>query len=75
MVLGYHGCEKVFANGVRSGRISLAQWKPSQNLYDWLGEGIYFWESSRTRAEEWATEIFGDQADVLKKRKLTWANA
>jgi hypothetical protein len=63
---GYHGCQKVFADEVRSGRITLAQWQPSQNVYDWLGEGIYFWESSRSRAEQWAVEQFGGQADVLE---------
>jgi hypothetical protein len=65
-VLGYHGCQKDFANGVRSGRITLDQWRPSRNAYDWLGEGIYFWESSRTRAHQWAVEQFADQADVLE---------
>jgi hypothetical protein len=65
-VLGYHGCQKDFADGVRAGRITLAQWQPSQNAYDWLGEGIYFWEGSRTRAEQWAVQQFGDQADVLE---------
>jgi hypothetical protein len=35
-------------------------------LGDWLGEGIYFWEDSRTRAMQWAVEKFGDQADVLE---------
>ena len=65
-VLGYHGCQRDFADAVRSGRITLAQWKPSQNVYDWLGEGIYFWEGSRTRADQWAVEQSGDQADVLE---------
>jgi hypothetical protein len=65
-VVGYHGCERAFADEVRSGRIPLDHWKPSQNSYDWLGEGIYFWEGSRTRAEQWATLHFGDDADVLK---------
>src|SRR5438132_1087904 len=65
-VVGYHGCQKVFADGVRSGGIPLGRWKPSQNVYDWLGEGIYFWEGSRTRAEQWALIQFGDQADVLE---------
>ena len=64
-ILGYHGCEKAFADEVRSGHVTLAQWKPSQNRYDWLGEGIYFWEASRTRAEQWAVEQFADDADVL----------
>jgi hypothetical protein len=66
MVLGYHGCRKGFAEGVRSGRITLDFWKPSQNVYDWLGEGIYFWEGSPTRAMQWASLQFGDDADVLK---------
>jgi hypothetical protein len=65
-VVGYHGCEQVFADGVRSGRIPLDHWKPSQNVYDWLGEGIYFWEGSRSRAKEWAELQFGDVADVLE---------
>jgi hypothetical protein len=65
-VLGYHGCQKAFADGVRSGQITIDQWKPSQNTYDWLGEGIYFWEGSRSRADSWAKELFGDQGDVLE---------
>jgi hypothetical protein len=64
-ILGYHGCHRNFAAGARSGTITLARWKPSQNVYDWLGEGIYFWEASRTRAEQWASQQFGSQADVL----------
>lgn len=65
-VVGYHGCQRKFADGVRSGRIPLARWKPSQNLYDWLGEGIYFFEGSRTRAEQWSASQFGNRADVLE---------
>jgi hypothetical protein len=65
-VLGYHGCQKDFAESVRSGQIMVAQWQPSANVYDWLGEGIYFWEGSCTRAEQWAIEQFGHQADVLE---------
>jgi hypothetical protein len=30
------------------------QLKPSHNSYDWLGNGVYFWENSLARAEEWA---------------------
>ena len=66
VIVGYHGCEREFAAGVRAGRITLAEWRLSQNAYDWLGEGIYFWEGSRSRAEQWASERFGDDADVLQ---------
>ncbi len=68
MVVGYHGCLRVFADGVRSGKMPLDRWKPSQNVFDWLGEGIYFWEISRTRAEQWAALRFGKQADVLEAK-------
>lgn len=30
--------------------------KPSQNDYDWLGEGMYFWENNKERAFEYAKE-------------------
>ena len=65
-ILGYHGCDAAFARDLRSGRIALAEWKVSRNPYDWLGEGIYFWEASRTRAEQWMKENFGDEGDVLE---------
>ena len=51
-VLAYHGCDKSVAERVLSGEDEL---KHSKNDYDWLGEGIYFWEASPRRAFEWAT--------------------
>ena len=30
--------------------------QPSQNDYDWLGPGIYFWVDSPERGIEWARE-------------------
>jgi len=30
--------------------------KPSSNLWDWLGEGIYFWEQNPERAWQFAEE-------------------
>jgi hypothetical protein len=50
-VIGYHGCEESVVKDVllRSKRIS-----PSENDYDWLGRGIYFWEHGPQRAYEWA---------------------
>ena len=38
----------------------------SRNKYDWLGEGIYFWEYAPERAREWAAKRFGSDAAVLK---------
>lgn len=51
MVLGYHGCDKSVSDKVllESGRL-----KKSENDFDWLGTGIYFWEHGPERALEWA---------------------
>ncbi len=50
-VIGYHGCDEAVVHGVllRGKRL-----KQSENDYDWLGRGIYFWEHGPQRAYEWA---------------------
>lgn len=51
LVLGFHGCDKVVADKVfEQGE----QLRSSLNSYDWLGNGIYFWEQNYERALEWA---------------------
>jgi hypothetical protein len=50
-VLGYHGCDETVAEAVISGTTEL---KPSQNDFDWLGHGTYFWEADPQRAFEYA---------------------
>jgi hypothetical protein len=50
-VLGYHGCSRDVGEAVLAGSIKLAK---SERDYDWLGPGIYFWESDPRRAWEWA---------------------
>ena len=55
-VLGFHSCDHSFAAAVISGRKQL---RPSQNDYDWLGTGIYFWENNPQRALEFATALRG----------------
>jgi hypothetical protein len=52
-VLGYNGCDSKVAERVIRGKQPL---NPSQNDYDWLGEGIYFWEHNAVRAIEFARE-------------------
>jgi hypothetical protein len=52
-VLGYHGCDASVAENVFAGRISLAS---SENDYDWLGHGVYFWEHNARRAYDFARE-------------------
>lgn len=59
-VLGFHGCDKELAEKIFSGEKRL---KPSENKYDWLGNGVYFWEQSPTRALAYA--------QFLKKNPLS----
>ena len=49
--LGFHGTYQHVADGVISGGAHLTR---SENTYDWLGGGNYFWESDPQRALEWA---------------------
>ncbi|MGH9444695.1 MAG: hypothetical protein ACRD3O_03060 [Terriglobia bacterium] len=59
-VLGYHGCDRETGE-----RLLLNEsFQASENDYDWLGSGIYFWEANPDRALAWAHE----RADrILKK--------
>lgn len=52
--MGYHGCDKRLAERVFAGKTTLA---PSHNDYDWLGDGIYFWEHNARRAFDFASEV------------------
>ncbi len=60
-ILGYHGCDATVAQRVLSGREGLL---PSDNDYDWLGPGIYFWIGSPEQALYFARE-------QLKRGKLS----
>jgi hypothetical protein len=53
-IVAYHGCDRKVAEKVIFGDMEL---KKSKNTYDWLGEGIYFWEQGLERAAEWAREL------------------
>ncbi len=53
-ILGYHGCDKKLAEDVFAGKVAL---KPSKNDYDWLGDGIYFWEHNAQRAYDFAVDM------------------
>lgn len=51
LVIGFHGCDKSIYNKVLKEHEPLT---PSTNPYDWLGNGIYFWENNYQRAYDWA---------------------
>jgi hypothetical protein len=40
--------------GYLDGTVPVDQWRPSTNVFDWLGQGIYFWEHAPERARAWA---------------------
>ncbi|MCZ8323339.1 MAG: hypothetical protein O9296_17430 [Novosphingobium sp.] len=52
LILGYHGCDESTGRRLLDGE----PFKVSQNDYDWLGPGVYFWESNPQRALSFATE-------------------
>jgi len=63
-ILGYHGCDAEVARSITSGKEDL---KPSQNKYDWLGHGAYFWEDGYDRALRWAKEQTERSGSKIKK--------
>lgn len=52
LLLGYHGCDEEVGKKLLDGE----QFLISKNDYDWLGEGIYFWENNPERALAYAHE-------------------
>jgi hypothetical protein len=52
-IIAYHGCDESVVNAVL---LSGGKLRPSENEYDWLGRGIYFWEHGPQRALEWARQ-------------------
>ena len=51
-ILGHHGCDRRVGERLLAGKA----FKPSNNDYDWLGPGIYFWEANPVRGLEFAEE-------------------
>lgn len=54
MILAFHGCDQKLGEQVLADQDSL---KRSENDYDWLGHGIYFWENDPKRALRWAQQL------------------
>lgn len=62
LVIGFHGCTK---DTHRRVLVENEELKGSYNTYDWLGNGIYFWENNLVRAWDWAKKRYGDEAAVV----------
>lgn len=52
-VIAYHGCDARTARRLLAGD---ASFRTSRNAYDWLGEGVYFWEYGQDRARRFAAQ-------------------
>lgn len=62
LVLGFHGCNsETYRNVIQNSQ----HLKKSENPYDWLGNGIYFWENSYERALDWAQNKYKEDACVI----------
>lgn len=61
IVFGFHVCESTLAEKLVTKKINL---RISNNSYDWLGAGMYFWENSPDRAK-----IYGEELKKLGKLK------
>lgn len=70
LIIGFHGCDESVVRKVVNGEENLV---PSTNDYDWLGNGIYFWENNETRALQWATELSKRKSSSIKKPAVVGA--
>ncbi|WPL19018.1 hypothetical protein Thiowin_04122 [Thiorhodovibrio winogradskyi] len=57
LLLGFHGTDRTVVERVLCGECHL---EPSNNSYDWLGNGVYFWEYSPRRAFDFAVQASRD---------------
>ncbi len=53
IITGYHGCDRNVAQKVLTHEEHL---QASENEFDWLGKGVYFWEYGPRRALQFAEE-------------------
>ena len=55
LILGFHGCDRALRDRIVSERGVVLN--PSENKWDWLGNGAYFWENNQERALLFAQEL------------------
>jgi hypothetical protein len=58
--IGFHGTSAEAAQ-----RILSTGFEISRNEYDWLGDGVYFFQDVEERALGWARDLFGRRAAVV----------
>jgi len=51
LILGFHGCDHLQIEQLLG---DISYFKKSQENFDWLGHGMYFWENNFERARQWS---------------------
>ena len=70
LVIGFHGCDQSVVEAVIAGKTELLA---STNDYDWLGNGIYFWENNEERAWQWAKDLAKRRNSQIKEPAVVGA--
>lgn len=64
LIIAFHGCDQSVVDTVITGKQPLTG---SENAYDWLGHGIYFWENNYDRALKYAQDLKKNPKKSSKK--------
>ncbi len=64
IIIGFHGCDKSVRDEIIAGKSFM---KKSNNDYDWLGNGFYFWENNIQRAKHFAEEKQKRNSDKISE--------
>ena len=67
LILAFHGCDETVVSKIVQGKSIL---NPSENDYDWLGNGVYFWEHNSLRAMEYAEQLCANPRKVKGKTPI-----
>ena len=52
LIFGFHSCDRSLCDSLVNNKRKKLDY--SENNYDWLGKGMYFWENDPKRAFDWA---------------------
>lgn len=63
-IYGFHGMDKKPAINILNKNDNL---RPSNNDFDWLGDGVYFWENNLERAWQYANEDMERSTSKIKE--------
>ena len=63
-VYGFHGLDKDIALEILNQK---KEFKHSSNKYDWLADGVYFWENNLERAEQYAVQDMKRKDSKIKE--------